>query len=86
MWGIILQYTAVVAEILEKDQIDVNYQDDAGRTALMFAIEAEDDEMCMALLDRKDINLTPENVRGESAVDYALGQVTQGCWERSDKG
>ncbi|KAL5364310.1 hypothetical protein BJX96DRAFT_157134 [Aspergillus floccosus] len=32
---IILQHTAVVVEILEKDQADVNYQDDAGRTALM---------------------------------------------------
>lgn len=71
MWGIILQHTAVVVEILEKDQIDVNHQDDAGRTALMCAIEMENDEVSTALLDRKDINFTLENVRGESALEYA---------------
>lgn len=38
MWGSELRQTAVVVEILEHDQIDVNHRDDAGPTALMLAI------------------------------------------------
>jgi ankyrin repeat protein len=72
MWGILLEQTAVVVEILKQDQIDVNHQDNAGRTALMLAIEQGNDEVSMALLSRKDINLSLENVREESAMDYAL--------------
>ncbi|KAL3468679.1 ankyrin repeat-containing domain protein [Aspergillus californicus] len=72
MWGIISKKTAVVVEILKQDQIDVNHQDNAGCTALMFAIERRNDEVSKALLNRKDINLTLENVREESALDYAL--------------
>lgn len=86
MWGILLEHTAVVVKILKKDQINVNYQDGAVGTALMLAIESENDEICMALLDRKDINITLENVGGESALDYARkNRMTQGCWERSEK-
>jgi ankyrin repeat protein len=72
MWGILLEQTTVMVEILKQGQIDVNHQDNAGRTALMLAIERGNDEVYMALLNRKDINLTLENVRQESAVDYAL--------------
>ncbi|OJJ51887.1 hypothetical protein ASPSYDRAFT_52862 [Aspergillus sydowii CBS 593.65] len=61
MWGSELRQTAVVVEILEHDQIDVNHRDDAGPTALMLAITT-----------RKDINLTFEYVKEESALDYAL--------------
>jgi ankyrin repeat protein len=72
MWGILLEQTAVVVEILKQDRIDVNHQDNVGRTALMLAIEQRNDKVSMALLIRKDINLTLENVREESAVGYAL--------------
>jgi ankyrin repeat protein len=61
-----------VVEIPRQDQIDVNHQENAGRTALMLAIERRNDEVSMALLNRKDINLTIESVKEESAVDYAL--------------
>jgi ankyrin repeat protein len=72
MWAVILKQTEVVVEILKHDQIDVNHQDNAGRTALMLAIEEGNDEVSMALLNRKDINLTLRNIREESALDYAL--------------
>ena len=71
MWGIIFEQTAVVVEILKQDQIDVNHRDNAGRTALMLAIEEGNDEVSMALLKRKDINLTFEDVMEKSALDYA---------------
>jgi ankyrin repeat protein len=61
-----------VVEIPKQDQIDVNHQDNAGRTALMLAIEQRNDEVSMALLNRKDINLIIGNVQEQSAVDYAL--------------
>ena len=38
----------------------------------MLAIEERNDEVSIALLNRKDINLTLEDVREESALDYAL--------------
>ncbi|KAL4861225.1 ankyrin repeat-containing domain protein [Aspergillus spectabilis] len=72
MWGILLEQTAVVVEILKKDQIDVNHRDGAGRTALMFAIEQRNDEVSKVLLNRKDMNLILDNVREESALDYVL--------------
>ncbi|RDH26605.1 ankyrin repeat-containing domain protein [Aspergillus welwitschiae] len=72
MWAIVLKRTTVVAELLKKDHIDVNYQDNAGRIALMLAIEEGNDEISMGLLSRKNINLTLEDVKGERAVDYAL--------------
>ncbi|KAL3468724.1 ankyrin repeat-containing domain protein [Aspergillus californicus] len=72
MWGIMFEQTAAVVEILKQDQIDVNHRDNAGRTALMLAIEEGNDEVSMALLKRKDINLTFEDVREKSALDYAL--------------
>lgn len=84
-WGIILKHTAVVVEMLKKDQIDVNYQDDAGRTALMCAIEIGNGELSMALLDRKDINLTLENVREKVRWTMHENQISQRCWQRSDK-
>ncbi len=72
MWGIIFEQTAAVVEILKQYQIDVNHRDNAGRTALMLAIEEGNDEVSTALLKRKDINLTFEDVREKSALDYAL--------------
>ncbi|KAL2841297.1 hypothetical protein BJX68DRAFT_173137 [Aspergillus pseudodeflectus] len=38
----------------------------------MLAIERRNDEVSMALLSRKDINLTIGNDQEQSAVDYAL--------------
>jgi ankyrin repeat protein len=67
-----------VVEIPKQDQIDVNHQDNAGRTALMLAIERRNDEVSMALLNRKDTNLTIGNVQEQSAVDYALKSKTSG--------
>ena len=72
MWGILLKQTAVVFGTMKKDHIDVNHQDSAGRTALMLAIEKGNAEVSMALLNRNDINLSLENVKEESALDYAL--------------
>lgn len=50
----------------------MNPQNYGGRTTLMLAIEERNDEVSIALLNRKDINLTLEDVREESALDYAL--------------
>ncbi|KAJ0418361.1 ankyrin repeat-containing domain protein [Aspergillus carlsbadensis] len=69
MWAVILKQTEVVVEILKHDQIDVNHRDNAGRTALMLAIEEGNDEVSMALMNRKDINLTLKNIREENALD-----------------
>jgi ankyrin repeat protein len=85
MFGCVLGRNALVNELLKFDEIDVNSQDLAGRTALMIAIEAGSGEVSMALLDRKEIDLTLADVRGERALDYAqksndsriLGRIRQ---------
>jgi ankyrin repeat protein len=85
MFGCVLGRNAFVNELLKFDEIDVNYQDLTGRTALIIAIEAGSDEVSRALLDRKEIDLTLADVRGERALDYAqksqdsmiLGRIRQ---------
>ncbi|KAB8213339.1 ankyrin repeat-containing domain protein [Aspergillus novoparasiticus] len=72
MWGITFKRTTSVIELLKKDLVDVNYQDNAGRTALMLAIEEANDEVSMALLNRKEIDLTLTDAVGQKALDYAL--------------
>lgn len=62
---------AFVNELLKYDEIDVNHQDRAGRTALMIAIQERNGELSVALLDRKEIDLTLADVRGQRALDYA---------------
>jgi ankyrin repeat protein len=85
MFGCALGRNAFVNELLKYDEIDVNHQDRAGRTALMIAIEKGNGGVSMALLDRKEIDLTLADVRGERALDYAqksndsriLGRIRQ---------
>ena len=58
-------------ELLKCDEINVNHQDWAGRTALTITIQEGNGELSMALLDRKEIDLTLADVRGKRALDYA---------------
>ena len=62
---------AFVNELLKCDEINVNHQDWAGRTALTITIQEGNGELSMALLDRKEIDLTLADVRGKRALDYA---------------
>lgn len=58
-------------ELLKCDKINVNHQDWAGRIALTIAIQEGNGELSMALLDRKEIDLTLTDIRGKRALDYA---------------
>lgn len=72
MWTIPFKQTKIAAELLKCDLIDVNRQDDSGRTPLMVAIQYENHEVFTTLLNRGEIVLTLESRSGKSALDYAM--------------
>lgn len=72
MWTIPFKRNKIAAELLKCDQIDVNRQDDSGRTPLMVAIQFENNELFTALLNREEIDLSLESSSGKSALDYAI--------------
>lgn len=44
------------------------------------------DEVLMGLLNKAEIDLTLENVRGEGALDYALNSIVLGRSRVADRG
>lgn len=68
MYGCQQGRNAFVNELLKYDEIDVNHQDRACRTALMITIQERNGELSMALLDRKEIDLTLTDVRDVNTI------------------
>ncbi len=64
-------------ELLEREDINVNYVDKYGQTALIWACINGIESVAFKLLEKEGININQVNDRGETALMYA-------CWNKME--